>query len=91
MEWLTRLPNFVGSLFVHWVALLTGGTGVLVLAFWERRLRPITFPQYVALAITAIIPAAYLSWLDEHELRAKAEAQIASFNNSVAEQSAICR
>jgi hypothetical protein len=40
----------------------------------------------LALAIAAIIPAAYLSWLDEHESRVKVATQIALFNNSVVQR-----
>jgi hypothetical protein len=83
MVWLTQLLNFTDSLAAHWIALLTGGAGVLALGLWERkRRRAIRFPQYVAFAIAAIIPAAYLSWSDEYQLREKAETQIALYNNA---------
>jgi hypothetical protein len=83
-NWLTQLPSFIGSLWSHWVVLLTGGVGVLALGFWERQYRQIVFSQYVALTIAAIIPAAYLSWLDEHQSQVQAEAQLASYNNAAA-------
>jgi|307.fasta_scaffold112794_3 hypothetical protein len=90
MNWFSQLLNFAESLTAHWIALLTGGAAILALGFWERkRRRPITFPQYVSFAIAAIIPAAYLSWLDEHQSREKAETVIASYNNAVAQTSAI--
>jgi hypothetical protein len=84
VNWLTQLPSFVGSLWSHWVVLLTGGVTVLALGFWERQYRQIGFSQYLALTIAAIIPAAYLSWIDEHQSRVQAEAQLASYNNAAA-------
>jgi hypothetical protein len=86
VNWLTQLSEFVGGLFAHWVGLLTGGVGVLLLGLWERKRRPITSPAYFALAIAAVLPAAYLSWLDEHQLRLNAEARIAGMANAATEK-----
>jgi hypothetical protein len=62
------------TLLDHWLALLTGGGIVFALGLWERkRVKNISFPGYVALIATATLPASYLSWLDEHELRVKAD------------------
>jgi hypothetical protein len=73
------------------LALLTGGIGVVLLGLWERKHGQLTFRHYVALVIIALLPAAYQSWFDEHQLRTDAERKIETFDNRMNQRRELVR
>ena len=55
---------------------------MVLLGFWEHKRGQLAFPHYVALGIAFIIPAAYLSWLDEHQIRIKPKSRIETYGDA---------
>jgi hypothetical protein len=63
---MSELVAFFRALWKHWITLMSGGTLLVVLVFWERSFGVLAFRWFGGFAAFLIVLACYLAWRDEH-------------------------